>query len=322
MVGYLFCSATALSIYRRAGGRVASLPREDVALAEVGCDLRRLSPSLRTWLNREPIHLAVGPTGNHRRTKRLVTHNVGTRYQTVPAIKLGTDLYVCTPELLFVQMASVLSEIELAFLGCELCGAYGFSAEGKLCSRPQLTDVGRIEEYLCQHPGMHGRKKALWAVRHAVNSCASPMEAELVLRLSLPARMGGYGIVKPQVNTPINLGGAAQKAFGFPYITPDLFWEEARLALEYDSDEEHVGADTIARDARRRLALQAEGVRVITVTNEQMKSLADFDALAREVARLTGKRVRGDDVAVHQRRASLWREVHRCATHPEFLLRG
>lgn len=49
-----------------------------------------------------------------------------------------------------------------------------------------------------------------------------------------------------------------------------MFWPEANVAIEYDSDLEHTGSARIAEDAQRRNDLTALGITTITATREQV----------------------------------------------------
>jgi hypothetical protein len=118
------------------------------------------------------------------------------------------------------------------------------------------------------------------------------METSLALTLSLPACCGGYGLPAPELNRPIKLNARARDILGFDTITPDLYWESADLAGEYDSDAFHSEGSQIARDSRRRLALESQGIRVVSVTNEQLRSPADMDLIAGEIGRLLDHRIR------------------------------
>ena len=68
----------------------------------------------------------------------------------------------------------------------------------------------------------------------------------------------------------------------------DFFWAVARLILEYDSDEFHVGVEKIGLDSARRTQLQVEGYHVVTLTNYQLKHRAPYEDVLSELTRLLG----------------------------------
>ena len=72
----------------------------------------------------------------------------------------------------------------------------------------------------------------------------------------------------------------------------DLYWADAKLDIEYDSDFYHVGAEKIAQDANRRNDLESRGITVITDTNKQLLSWKRMDEVACHAAKRIGKRIR------------------------------
>lgn len=87
------------------------------------------------------------------------------------------------------------------------------------------------------------------------------------------------------------------------YYVADLYWPEARFAVEYDSDRWHVGPERIGQDAARRNALLFQGVNVVTVCSQQIMSESKMDDVARIAARALGRSVRP--------RAREWRKRNR-----------
>ena len=75
------------------------------------------------------------------------------------------------------------------------------------------------------------------------------------------------------------------------YYKCDLFWPEANLSIEYDSDFYHTGANRIAADARKRFDLTVLGITVVTVTSKQIRKKDEFEKFAKLIARKLGKRL-------------------------------
>ena len=90
----------------------------------------------------------------------------------------------------------------------------------------------------------------------------------------------------------IPLNAAEQKALNRSYFLCDLYWEQAKLAIEYDSDAEHSGSERIASDAARRNALLRLGITVITVGNQTFRDRSEFKRVGATVARLLRTRIR------------------------------
>ena len=117
--------------------------------------------------------------------------------------------------------------------------------------------------------------------------------------LGLPRLYGGYGLDAGKVNHCMVPSKKAKALSGRSFLVPDLCWPETRLAIEYDSNSEHLSGTQAARDAKKRLALEHDGFRIITVTTSQLGCAADMRSVAEEVARHNGVplRIRGKQFA-------------------------
>jgi hypothetical protein len=207
-------------------------------------------------------------------------------------VETEDNFRVSSPEYCFLQMAASLSLIELIQLGFEFCGSYGFhggrisglealkaETETGFFSCQPLTSVAQISRIITRLQGSYGSGRALQALNFIADASASPMETVLTILLSLPYRYGGYGFALPLLNHPIDRGLSRYRC--------DLYWPKAKLAVEYDSDQFHTGADRIAQDSIRRNTLALLGIEVVTVTWQQIRTASKF----REVAFLLSKRL-------------------------------
>ena len=101
-----------------------------------------------------------------------------------------------------------------------------------------------------------------------------------------------YQLSREEQETGITFNAAEQKALNRSYFLCDLYWEQAKLAIEYYSDAEHSGSERIASDAARRNALLRLGITVITVGNQTFRDRSEFKRVGATVARLLGTRIR------------------------------
>jgi very-short-patch-repair endonuclease len=260
-----------------------SLPL-DILLAN--CDARRRKPSLRQHLHRN-----VTPAGS--------------------LVRINDALLVSSPEFCFLQMANELSLVELLELGYELCGSYALPATADsialatLCidadqpplfdhgfkQRPPMTSKKKLRDFLAQTPGTKGHKLAKHALRYIVDNAASPMEAKLSILLVLPYRLGGYGFAPPELNARIVPAKSARRSASKSSYRCDLFWPDYDVAVEYDSDQFHTGPSRIASDSKRRNTLSSIGIVTITVTNQQIHSIVEFEKVARQLASSINRRL-------------------------------
>ena len=275
-----------------------------------------------------PIHLTLAHRTTRRSARDLRCHLMMLPDGLYLCYEIERALFCSAPELIMLQMGTVLDENELLFLGYELCGCYGFDLNGLLTDRPPLCCAQEIAAYADYCSGVHGRKRVAAVAPRIIDGAASPMEAALAICLTAPVESGGLGLPFPQLNHTLPVKGTARRLWDGDTITPDLLWqfegaEEGQLqgvAIEYDSDEEHTGSSRIARDARRRNVLEEMGYRVLTMTNEQFANTRELERIGEMVARQLG--ITFEDaideawvarVAYHQRIRSI-------AMHPERLL--
>lgn len=219
------------------------------------------------------------------------------------------SVYVVSPEMLFVQMATRLEFIDLILLGMELCGTYArcpyAGRRDHVEERPPVTTKARLAAFCEKAVGMHGRKAASAAVRWVVDGSNSPAETALVLFLCLPVRLGGYGFSLPDMNPTTQLGERASRMLGHGSLRCDLHWVNERVVVEYDSDQEHLSSQSAARDARRRNTLGYANVTVITVRKPMIAAAGVFDGVVRQLARALGRRLRPRDMQMTCARVEL-----------------
>ena len=146
------------------------------------------------------------------------------------------------------------------------------------------------------------------------------MESALALILSRPVSCGGFGLPEPELNKDIPVTGRARELWDDDFIAPDLLWEEAKLAIEYDSNLHHSSGHRRARDAVRRDVLTELGYRVVSVTAEHMKTPRSLDRIAGIVAHelQIDLAPRSDDE--WSRQVAFQLRMRTVAEHPEKLL--
>jgi len=255
-----------------------------------------------------PVNLLVGCHNAKRKTQV-----VQSRVYTGPTpsgclISIGEGVAVSTPPFCFFQMANELPLIKLIELGFEFCGSYSLPAviesekdlitvDNTSYGQPQLTSLKAIKDFVAKMEGISGQKKSFRALRYIADGSASPMETILLMLLTLPHKLGGYGLPMPVLNKRIELRKSGKRRSGKSYSGKsyykcDFFWPSDNLAVEYDSDFYHTGADRIASDSQKRLDLTALGITVITITNRQVRNKVEFETIAKLIAGKLHKQLR------------------------------
>lgn len=272
--------------------RRASLPDEHPLTAS---EIQRCSDQIDTPLSK-PVHSLVCRPESRTRWRGAICHVNSKPLPRGSLIRVSDKIFISSPELCFVQMATELPLSELIKLGCELGGTYGIPTIGHIdySLKHSYTTFIHLERFLKQANILPGSVKARKAFAHIVFNSASPMETLLVMLLCLPLRMGGYGLPKPYMNRRI----VPQNRSGFVSNTTcyycDLLWPDAAVALEYDSFEFHGTCQAHADDAKRRTELFARNIVVISVTGRTVRNLLELDTVARTLAKRLHVRLRNN----------------------------
>lgn len=259
------------------------------------CIRSRLDGALRGLAT--PVHLLVSRRQDCLRSGLKVAH-----LWSAPALwgsfaRVDDGLYVSSPEFCVLQMARLLTTVELVRLIDELCGTYVLAPcpEDPYRNAFSLTSVVYLRDYLtrAKAAGVRGAQEAARALRFAADGAASPMETILSLLLCLPCRSGGYGVPLATFNQrPRDVPGADPAMRGCHRC--DLLWRREGVALEYEGEKTHAGAMQTTRDSQRDNALAMRGQALIKVTKAQVYDVDAFDVVARQVLGLLGRRLRPD----------------------------
>ena len=179
-----------------------------------------------------------------------------------------------------------------------MCGRYSLPVAGDVelpergfYNRLPLISIKKLTAFITSMPGFKGSKKATRALRYILDGSASPMETKLSMLLTLPYQLGGFGLPKPEMNARIVPRKADRRTTSKEFYICDLFWPDKGIAVEYDSNQFHTGSTHITDDARKRNTLTAMGVRVISVTAQQIFDNDEFERAARVIAKRLGKRL-------------------------------
>ena len=198
--------------------------------------------------------------------------------------------------------------VELTKVACELLGTYrcGHGSLSTQYHRKPLMKREDVEGLLARLPGLYGAARVRRCLELAFDGSASPRETTLALMLTLPPEMGGFGLPRPELNVDFDANGMTVSG-AQENVYPDLYWEDADLVLEYDSDEFHgkAGPKKWAEDAARANALTAAGYRVMRATGETVTSLVQLGLLARQLSVALGVELPEVDAVGQLRRSRL-----------------
>ena len=321
-------------------GRNDAPTRESLSLA------RHALYQTKTLAKADDIHLLLDSRAKRRSTVGAVCHATPCHLPEQSFMHISDDVFVASPELLFVLEANRLDLIETILLGFEICGRYSAPpaslatrlekisrkaakefAERGFFDRPPLTNTRKIGAFLEKLEGIHGIRTAAAALPHIIDGSASPMESIAAMLLCLPFRYGGFGIEQPIMNARVDMTGKIASLSAVESYECDMLWPKANLVVEYDSELEHTSKQRIAKDSRKRTELLSQNLTVITLTKHQIYHAPSMEIVAREVARLTGRRVRKgtfglSDERIALRKTLIWDRIDRLRQERERLRRS
>lgn len=279
-------------------------------------------PSLKRMLDElwetasvdRPLHVLARPKEGRHPTKHVRFHQITAPLPRGAFLEIAPGIALCSPELVFVQMAESLSFGGLIALGYELCGCYPLDAgQPSTLVRTQLTTPGRIAAFAKRAERIKGSKKARCAAPFVCAKSASVKETEMDALLLTPMRWGGLGLPPALANEPVALSEEAARIARGDRVVCDLLWPQARVAAEYDGLAFHTERHQQAHDSRRRDALLADGFDVVTVTSSQIDSVFEFIEIADTLSRKTRGRAPVRPVSFSDRHLQLrhdLREFH------------
>ena len=267
----------------------------------------------------EPLEVLVSSRNDLRYTEHLVTRLIAQPLPQGSFFEMERDVYVCSPELTFVLAATMVPLPSLIALGCELCGTYSLFGEGSAAIKhAQITDVATIGSYLKKLGGMHGIKNARQALGCIADGSASPRETDIYMQYCLRPKYGSFGLGGVEFNHTFDLSDYPQaKAMtALEKITPDLYWPQHKVVVEYESTEHHgayistrellsINRRKLASDSERRRTYEAMGFSVLTITDGEFCSYNDVERIAKLLARCMGKHGLVNDIESLSRRSTL-----------------
>lgn len=313
---YIIDNLSALRHWYKAPNRHGELPTQRLGpiLAESSASvkvLKRLDEEGLGFPGR-PLHLLVSAQARRNPSKRIICHQ-----RTIPLPpnslqQLAPGLFIASPELCFLEAASILPFPKLVELGCFLCGTYYLDPQaGMVNGKQQLTTKAKLTLFLESAGGGRGCAQAAQALCFVAEGAASPYEAKLCLLLCLPTKQGGYGFPFPTLNQCIRFAKRDRALFGHDRVVVDLYWEEAKVGIEYDGSAYHSDEGQLTRDRRKDSELSLRGITLLRIDKHQIETASQIHVLARKLARLLGKRL-------HRPTAAQWRnrrQLHNALIH-------
>lgn len=256
-----------------------------------------------------PYHVAVFSPRDRRVLQDVRCHVAPASVHEAPHCLVASGVLVPDPALALMEQSRGRTVAEVAAAGAALCSGYALLPAGGITERHPLTSPATIRAACGVHGDVPGHSVVEKSLPWIVPAAASPREWSLALVLSLPGRLGGYGLPVPALNVPLEIGDRIRILTDCSYYIADLYWPSSQLIVEYDSDEYHLTSCQHHHDAVRRMVLEEMGYRVITVTRLQLNDPKEMERVAKVVASVLGRQLRIRCREFHRRQRELWAVV-------------
>lgn len=258
------------------------------------------------------FHVLVNSRDLLRTSSAHVTHACSVNLPYGAFYRIRDDVFVQSPELVFLRAANTLELPALIAFGDELCGLYSFSKNEERGFRKRerpITDKARLFAFLDLAEWSRGRRKAQKAFRYIVEKSASPMETMDEMLLSLPLQYGGYGLPQPNMNREVSLSAKAARIAKRGTCRLDMSWGDIPFDLEHHGKLDHSSEADKDSDRARVNALKEMGFEVIELTHEQVIDPMAFEYLAVLIAGAIGVHLRKDHLGITRERLALRRAL-------------
>lgn len=257
-----------------------------------------------------PLDVLVSSQGARSKRAGVHVHTCSVDLPHGSFLQLFEEVYVSSPELVFLQLAPMLTFGELVLLGLELCGTYalvpglehghlsrrGSALDADVLPGGAITSIGKMNSFAQRAVGVHGRKQALQALRYLADGSDSPAESVAAILLTLPRRRGGFGLGSVLLNPEIRIDRQFQRATSTGTRKPDILFRNAgpkgNVAIDYNGKRYHNDPWQIARDNRHRNELVVTELQTFTLDSDILMHWDDMERFAAMIARALGKHPR------------------------------
>lgn len=218
------------------------------------------------------------------------------------------ELFVCRPELAFLQICQIVDTREAIYFGMCACSEFRFDsfAQGGVVYRSEgphsIASLRSMLAFLDNAKGIRGVKRARLALVHVCEHARSPKECALGMLLCLPSRLGGFDLGQLSFNEGVRVFDGPDRWGKSNYITryPDIVIrsktcnDEQRLVfVDYDPASTHAGEEKALLDSRRRNDIATiRDAPHFSITSDDAESFDYLEKLADRIRRLLGRRAR------------------------------
>lgn len=265
-----------------------------------------------------PLHSLVSPAVNRRPGELSKLHSSELILPADSAIELAPGLLCASPEHLVVQMAPLLTHLELIFLLGELLGIYAIAPDledGMFKRREALTTPELVRRHLALLGAAPGTAKVERALAVACINSGSPYETRLSMRVGLKPALGGCHLHVLSMNEPLEVNRIVSQ-LGTGIRKPDVFLGAthegapfAGVAFDYHG-KIHEKPEQITSDLGRQNELLGINFKIYTFDKSLYDNLDYFDGIIRLARRDLGMPREKISPAECEHRRTLRQQLH------------
>lgn len=216
-------------------------------------------------------HILVPDTMSRAANERVVRHRWNGPVPKGAFWRLSDKVYVSTPEFTYLQLAGVLSHVQLALVGCAMVSPYHLDNDIALQRREPMTTIDRLREFLDTCSDAYGAKKARQALAYLNETLTSTLDLHLWARFCFPTCYGGMGLPRAQVNTLVAPYTSKKnvKSNPEPFVA-NLYWRRQHAAIKVI--EELSGPAGI----NRLLDLRSQGLNIVSISHKYLTGKEEY----------------------------------------------
>ncbi len=269
---------------------------------------------------RAPLHVAVPTDANRIRARFFSSTIYSVGLPDDAFLDIGHGIQIASPELLFVELATVMIPQVLVLLGYELTGKYSRDAGAPRLGPitygvSPLTTVEKIENFIARCHGIPGLCAARECIKYVSDNSWSPTESLIAAMAALPIENLGYGLGRLTLNERSDAGGGHAICHEKGSRVPDMLVPKTPVGINYEGGghlelDRIVAAATVAAenpgsvlfqdevaheknqvrekyvdDLRRTRELASRGLVIVNATMEDLFVRYGLDTLMQQVIR-------------------------------------
>jgi len=163
-----------------------------------------------------------------------------------------------------------------------------------LWMREPLVEIHELKDFAEDIKGVRGARTFSAAADMVLGVTRSPLEVKAAMLLGLPRTKGGFGFLL-ETDRVIRLDASARSIVGKDYLVADLYLESSdgtrALDIECQGAVVHSGLGAAISDADRACAIEAMGIGLLYLTENQLRSGHKLELFAELVGDKLGQKL-------------------------------